>query len=544
MKHLRVMGARAACGALIGASVCLLACGALARAQEGDLLIGRERLDREAPAPEAEAPLIATPSDAKARVVVPAPFILRGVEIEGASLATARLQAAVAPFQGRRIDSAELERMVAALAALYAHSDIALYSIAAPAQDFADGRVRLQVIEGHIAHVALLGDVAGDTEIVRRHAGALAGERPLRRRTFERNLLLVSDIPGLSTTARLAPSSEPGGLNLGLHMERRRYDGRFVVHNRGGAALGRAQIELHLIANGLMRLGDETRLTLGADADFERAFALALAHARPIGHEGARLALRASHLRTDTPATGRGEASALNIGFSYPMIRSQRRNLTYALALDGLDSDNAVLGEIVAEERTRVLRASASYADLSGARSFTLRATLSQGLDGLGAHARNPSVALDFTKLNVQAGYTRSLSRAWLVRLHAGAQASGKTLPVSERFALGGRYGRAFDAAVLTGDDGAGAGLELAWRPSSAEAFISELYGFTDYGWVRRNAPPPGVAGDDDLSSAGLGARLRLSSKVSFDLEAGRALDAPAPLADSWRGRFGFSARF
>ena len=60
-------------------------------------------------------------------------------------------------FIGKPLDTAALTAISQALAAAYAKTDVALYTVEAPQQDFAGGLVRIRVIEGYVEHVYLKG---------------------------------------------------------------------------------------------------------------------------------------------------------------------------------------------------------------------------------------------------------------------------------------------------------------------------------------------------------------------------------------------------
>lgn len=395
----------------------------------------------------------------------------------------------------------------------------------------------------HVTDVVLEGETGGDLTLIRHYAARIAAERPLTRATTERQLSLISDIPGLETRVLTAPSTEQGGVRMGLVLDQTPWEYSIGVNNSGSAALGRVQLEAAIIRNGLFRMGDRTRVSLGADSQFERLLFGAIAHRQPIGYDGMAIEGSFTALRTETSPGVRGDARAASIAISYPWLRSYRRNLIFGASLDGVNSDNALLGDTVSSERTRALRASLAFSDAQPRRAFSAGVALSQGLDGLGARTLDASTTLDFTKLNVQLAYNQALGRAFVARFAAGGQAGGDALPASERFTLGGlRYARAFAAASASGDDGIGASAEIAWR---REGVLSETYVFADGGraWT---VDRPLVAGTTrDLASAGAGVRLRIAGDTRLDLEAAKPLDEPAPGADlgGWRFRFGLSAR-
>jgi hemolysin activation/secretion protein len=291
-------------------------------------------------------------------------------------------------------------------------------------------------------------------------------------------------------------------------------------------------------------MGDQTRLALGADSEFERFWVASLSHRQPLGHDGAAITGGVNTLRTEPKIGGEGRADSASLVVTFPWIRSYTRNLTVSAGIDGVNSDNAVLGDLVASERVRAVRGSVGYVEANARRAWVLGAAVSQGLDGLGSEALDPSVTLHFTKLTLQVTHVRSLGRSFVVRASVGGQWSGEALPASERFTLGGAaFGRGFAAAETSGDDGFGASGEFAWR--TEQSWLSEAYVFADGGrvWTADRLSGPGVM--RDIASAGAGVRLSLPRDTRLDLEVAKPIDAaiPGEEAEGWRFRFGLSAR-
>jgi hemolysin activation/secretion protein len=165
-------------------------------------------------------------------------------------------------------------------------------------------------------------------------------------------------------------------------------------------------------------------------------------------------------------------------------------------------------------------------------------ATISQGIDGLGAFTIPGLAVPDFQKLNLNLGYNRLFFQEWVVRTKAMAQLGGQRLPTSELLSLGGPdYGRAFALSTIIGDSGVAGSVELAWHPRVFPIEWlkgSELYAFADRGetWFRQRGVL--TSGTAALTSAGFGARLGVFENTQVGLEAASQLAAPAGLRRGW----------
>lgn len=515
-----------------------------AEAQDG-VIIDRNRADR-APPTVAEAPAPA------AAVPTVEPFVVTAVEVQGASLTTAQIEAATAPFVGQTLDVQGLARLQQTVAQAVGRGRAALPFVIFTDGDFSQGVVRLTAVEARIDKVAIYGrddaEPLGDVDLMRFYAARLAAETPLSRRTAERYFSLIADIPGVTTTLQTVPSAAPGAIDLGLELTKERWSYDFGLNTRGSSTLGRTQVQATATLNGLFRMGDQTRFLALVPTELKPFQYVGVTHRAALGSDGASVTGSLGYLRTrpnDSPVEG--EATTAGLTFSYPWIRSYQTNLVVSGGIDGIDSTNAAFGEQIASEKTRVLRASAAFSRVTPRRVASLSGTVSQGLEGLGAEA-GPMTDIGFTKINARADLTQAIGRQWRISGGAMVQASDDRLPITEQVSLGGAdFGRGFTTALVTGDSGWAVKAEAAWRPEALPPAIrgSELYVFGDRGEVERN-DRPGLPGRTlALASAGVGTRIALGQKTVVELEAARAIDDPRPgREDGWRFGVGLSTRF
>jgi hemolysin activation/secretion protein len=469
------------------------------------------------------------------------PFVVTDVRVEGSSAPPALIDAVTRPFIGQTLDDAGLARLTNAVAKIYETSDVALYTIVAPKQDFAGGHVRLVALEGYIANVAVHAIPPGqDMSLVKAYGERLTRERPLRKPTLERYVSLIRDIPGATVDMDLLATGKPEAVRLGMELKQKRFDGGFSLNTRGTARLGRTQVAFDGYWNGMLTQGDQAHLAVAAPTDFQRFRYYGLSYQRPLGSTGLTGTASAGYLKTrpkDVPITGKATMGALQL--RYPVIRGYKQNLYVSGGIDMLNSQNALFGQTLSDERTRALRAAVGWSRTGERTSTGVQAAVGLGIDGLGARVSHPGLSkADFRKLGVTLAQDRVLTKTVVARLRLTGQATGDRLPASEQFALGGDdYGRAFDASTLVGDYGYGASGELAWIPRNLPKPVAgtELYGFVDGGkvWSKGRLGLPTT--NASLSSAGGGVRLAVKSKAVIDVEGARAIDSPPGLDRSWR---------
>lgn len=512
-----------------------LACAPLAAlAQSPSPIVPKERPDQSPVQP----PPVAAPAGPSAQPAPPAmpeitPFQLQRVEVSGTSLPTEALQAAWRPFVGQTLGSPGVAAVTDAIIRAYEQSDIALYTVLVPSQPFTDGVLRINVIEGYVESVAVQGGEAKSKVLAERYLEQLTSERPLTKTTLQRYVSLTRDLPGVRTEMHFVGGGQTGAVRLLADLESRPVQLAVAANNRGVAFLGRTQVSADLFLNDLI-VGGQTRLSAAAPTDFERFQYVALTQSQLLGTRGALLQANIGYLRTRPRGSDlHGEATSAGAQLTYPVVRSYDRDLYLTAGLDGLNANSALVGSTFSDDRTRAARFSVAYAQQDERNRVSLSGAASFGLDILGAKTLHPDLdEIRFFKLNARLGYARELADRIFVRLAAAGQWTDDRLPASEQFSLGGNeFGRGFEAAALTGDQGYAGSAEFAYRPAGWPALVqdAEAYAFVDGGetFYLRRALATTI--HDDLSSMGLGVRATLKQQLALQIEATKPLRASIP---------------
>ena len=513
--------------------------------------LDRDRPDRSDPVSQPEVP----PADTQA----PGPPVaveiaaeenappIRSIDFAGASVPQVVAEAAYA-FVGQRPTGSNIQALAEAMTEAYKRSDVALFTLAIPQQDLSDGKLTVRVAEGHIEAVILTGETEGRSHpLVVNYAEKLRSEKPLSRRTMERYISLMRDIPGLSVKSRMDLGRTPGGVRLILDLDYSKTKLTFSYDSRSTRLISGGQAEAKLEVPRLLRDGDQTIITAAASPNLSGLLFAGISHSTPLGGEGARLSLSFGHLETkpqDSMIEGAADSASLSV--SYPFIRSYRSRLDLGFSADLIDSDNSALGSLIASEKVRALRASLGYNDRKAKQVIGGRLTLSQGIDALGASVLPSRGKASFRKVTGAASYNRQIGEEFFARLNVSGQYADDALPVSERFSVGGsRIGRAFERGLISADRGLGASLELAARPLSGDFSRSEIYGFGDYA-IAGFRPRPGTPAQTfDLASLGAGLRATWTEKVTVGVEGARVIDRPfATYEGNWRVTFYWALQF
>jgi hemolysin activation/secretion protein len=522
------------------------------------------------------------------------PIAVNQVQLLGAHLFEAELLASLQDLKGPATSLNDLNKARERILLHYRKRGYPLVAVSLHV-DRPSGVVTYNVTEGRIVDVRLEGeagkegDVGPAGEMVLKILRNLTKPEVIDSDTLERYLLLAQDVPGITLSTVLNPSStDPGALTLiaqvsrsGLAIPGAPYgslSGQASFDNRAFQLTGPIEGLGVLDLNGLTAWGDKTEFSFYHTFPNSQNFGQ-ISTEFLIGSDGWKIRIYGGE-GVNYPT---GSLAALQYaGFtdifgtqvSYPVIRTRQQSLNVYVALDALEStiDNGTPAAQTSADEVRVLRLGQDYTrwdnllgsllgvfhgDAQKQDSLYLPATdilqvrLSRGLDFLGGYHGPeipPSVARqneqhNFTAIKFEASRTQTLFRPWegasvALMAFATGQWTPSVLPPAEEFYLGGaRFTRGFYSGQVPGDKALAATgelqlntvIDLSWVGASKE-MQSQFYMFYDWGEVWQNLATNAAA---HLASAGGGTRLQVTKNVELDLEALARLTTHPPPATS-----------
>lgn len=472
-------------------------------------------------------------------------FVLRGVDVSGAhAVAHDRISAIYQAYLGKKVSQADLAAIAGAISDLYCGDGFHLSRAIVPPQDIADGRVRIQVIEGAIVQAELKGDGAEQFG-VRPMLGPVLAEQPSRLATLERQLFLINGRPGvrITDTALEEIGGTSGRFRLVVHLKTWHVFSSFGLDNLGSSSAGPWQTYATGAFNSYLAPGDTLAVNLSTIANDPRELGFArLSYDAPVGVDGVRLgasvlysAVRpgdARRLDSDITTT-----EAFELRASVVPLQSQSSSLTLTAATTFSNvSEHDLYGPWYNDHiRTASLTADYRLQDRFGGTNFATL-TYRQGLDVFGASHFNDDLlsrdgaASNFSALNVWFTRYQTLNDAWSLKLSAASQTASRPLFTSQQFYLGGAaFGRGYGAAEISGDNGLAGSLELRFDQKLNFRYWTgyQLYAFGDAGavWNDGYRLSEGLA----LTSAGAGVRFFLPDDLQADLGVAVPLSYRAP---------------
>ena len=484
-------------------------------------------------------------------------FLLRRVSVTGATaIPLDRLATAYQPYLGKRVSEADLTAMAAAVSDVYRAAGFHLSRAIIPPQDVADGRLRLQVIEGAITEVALKGEGAEQFGI-RPMLDAVVAERPALLATLERQLLLINGRPGvhIDDTGLEEIGTASGRFRLIVYLKTWHYFTSFGVDNLGSSSVGPWQSYATAAFNSYLAPGDSLVLNLSTTPADPRQLAFGrLSYEVPVGTDGARIGASGfysevwpgdiRHLVNDNTKT-----ESFEVHGSIVPLQSQRSALTLTAGLGFSNvTENDLFGPVYAD-RIRTLSLTSDYRlqDNFGGNNY-LTLNYRQGLDILGAsHRDDDFLSRDgasgkFSALNFWFTRYQTLSDAWSLKFASAGQWASGPLFTSQQFYLGGAaFGRGYGSAEISGDNGIAGSIELRFDQRLNWQYLSgyQFYGFVDSGAAWNDGF--GINDGLSLTSAGGGVRFFLWDGLQADIGAAVPLSYRAPDNPGRGARFLFS---
>ncbi|KAB7627957.1 ShlB/FhaC/HecB family hemolysin secretion/activation protein [Alkalilimnicola sp. S0819] len=454
------------------------------------------------------------------------------IDFQGNALySDAELLTALGDVLGKAYDLAGLQALANRVSRHYREHGYPFARAVLPAQSLDDGRLRLDIIEGHYGEVAASGEPRLASAVQAYLRPLKAGE-PIASDALERTLLIAGDLPGVRLTPVMRPGERHGTGDLDVRVAAApRVSGEVALDNHGSRYSGEYRARGRLAVNRVLMVGDEASLT--ALYTSEDTWFGDIRYSLPLGSSGLRGSVAYAH--TDYQL-GKGfegytgTAKIGSLGLSYPLIRRQQANFLLTAAWQHKDLDDTA-------EDILYDKAATSQSLPLGLR-FDVRDGLAGGGVSYGGlvitpvqfESRQTGLAdadYGLTKVNLELARLQALGGGLtLFGRFSGQWADREVIDGSESFYLGGPDGvRAYPVGEGSDSRGWLAQLELRYRaPRGLEPFL-----FFDAG----RTPGGGVNRDErrNISGGGLGLRYGIGA-LQLELSSAWAVDGGDALSD------------
>jgi hemolysin activation/secretion protein len=395
----------------------------------------------------------------------------------------------------------------------------------------ASGIVRIRLVEASISNVSINGDAGPYRKKLERLVADLPSDQSLRPQEIRDVLRGARRLPGIELSVAAEPDGrQTGRYTLAVDSAYKPFEGSIKVSNRGTEEIGRDILFARVVANGVFAREIAAGLFVTSAKDPDNYAGGGFFANAAVGTAGTTMQLQGAVTSLSYDVQGiRVDQDRTRSAFrlSHPLLRRSVRDLSIWGGVVTEDMGVAFDALINREELLRSLEAGSTLTWRADERQHLLTLEFEQGLKGFGSRIDNVSSpddppTTDFFIARLHYARLAMLNDLWSWRLDSYAQGSPHLLPSIKRFKVGGgRIGRGFEAAAISGDRGVGGKVQLQRRVASGAAWLerADFYGFYDAGSAWRNDG----SDRESASSAGLGVSLR-EGRLSGYLELAKPL--------------------
>ncbi|MBB6183570.1 ShlB/FhaC/HecB family hemolysin secretion/activation protein [Oleiagrimonas soli] len=463
-------------------------------------------------------------------------FVLKRVDFTTSALLSAQaLQDAVKPYLGRMLHKSDLDAMLDRVNNLYRARHITTARAILPNQSIQDGVVRIELVEGRLGKITVVGDKHVRKDFILRRVDQKPGQI-VDSDQLRKNLVYLNETTDLEVRALLAPGAERGQTDIHLAVqEPDRHDLVAFVDNGGVDSTGRYRFGLQGHIYGLFGVDD---LLEGNIAHAKGGNDGAISYSVPLFVNNGRLGVSLAHSQInildrafrDLNITGTSTVKSVN--YKQPFIATLQTQLSGVAAYTISDSVTRIGGKQIAHTTNHSATVGLSIDHSSDGRRWNITQLVTR-LD-------SDEPMLGKSHFNLTPGSAFLIQRLgkshWALRANAGWQfSSGTNLPSANLFQIGGPGSvRGYERGVLAGPRGYYVDLELH-RAFSEKL---DLFVFADHGEVRANYPNA-----SSISGAGLGGMYRYRW-LTASADVAKPFDTVTPQQDSVRFDFRLSVDF
>ncbi|NBV75428.1 MAG: ShlB/FhaC/HecB family hemolysin secretion/activation protein [Methylococcaceae bacterium] len=377
------------------------------------------------------------------------------IDIEGAELFdNKQLAQVVEKAIGQSLSIQQLQSYGQLLSDYY-RSQGWLARVVLPKQDFSSGKIRIVIIEARYSGTELNSESErADAEFVREQIiGNQQAGSALQLQTLESDLLKANDLPGILTTAVLAPGEHAGDTKIKLKLnDTSLVSGYLNYSNQGLRSIGSNQYQGNVAVNNPMGRGDQFSVQAVGS---ENMVSVRSQYSFLLADLGTRMSIYGSHLQYQLGGSfanlhAEGEGRLLGGVLSQSLIRQAEQNLSASLTLENrLNQNNQLKIQNGKAINNAALNLGLGYLNIEMAEEKN-------------SDARTARAQGEFLKYNFNLNRTEYLNQDWQLSLAFNGQWAAKNLDASQKFALGGPNGiRAYPVNEAMGDSGWLLNIEL-----------------------------------------------------------------------------------
>lgn len=459
------------------------------------------------PAPKKVLPSIA-PLKYKAPLVVKdsVKIWVKSFRFSGNTVFTSELLSAlVREYKERELGLFGLQEAASRITKYYRENGYFVARAYLPQQSLKEGIVEIAIIEGSYGKFNIKNSSLVDTDVVQGYMDYLQTGEIVSTYTLERQMLLLNDLSGAQiASAEIAAGKTVGSSDFKMSVAAEpKYRGYLIADSYGSRYTGENRLNAHGYVNSLTGRGDTLDLSALSTntGDLKNA---GVGYERPFGYDGLKAGAsfgitdyRLSDELANLESSGRIDTYTAHL--SYPYIKTQNHTLAFDLGYEHKKIKYSMLAEetrksidsvtlkATTTQKTMLVQLPGSLYASAGVTAGNLGFDNAKAYtdDLINAHGR-------FAKANLDIYHNQYLAnRVSLKTMFKVQKSLGRNLDSSEDISVSGSNGvRAYEDSELSGDQGYGLSLDLAYVLPAIRELSHSASIFLDHARVWRNTDP------------------------------------------------------
>ena len=193
-------------------------------------------------------------------------FVLQSIKLEGATLySQAELKKLYRLFLGKYMSFDDLNKITRRIETFYTNNGWLTAKAVIPAQQIADGQLKINIFEGQLADIVVEGDVGNARGIIKAYLDDMKTGKPAKLADLETGLARLQDLQGLQVQSRLraAESGKAGGVDLVVNVANRDLvSGSVSLNNIANESVGPWILSINSHFDSLALGGDRLALSV------------------------------------------------------------------------------------------------------------------------------------------------------------------------------------------------------------------------------------------------------------------------------------------
>lgn len=439
-------------------------------------------------------------------------FFVREIKVTGYSVLKDEIIKLKQPLENTNITFEQLLQLRSQITKLYVDNGYVTSGAFIPNnQDIASGVVQIQVVEGELEGISILGLKRLQTAYVRSRIARLAG-KPLNQKYLEEALQLLQLDPAIKrVNAELTAGSTPGSNILQVTItEAPAFHAGVIFANDQSPSVGSEQGTVFIAHDNLLGFGDKFSAEYAAteglnifDINYSIPFN-ALDGTIGVHYSNSDSRIIESKFRD---LNIRSEAETLSFNVRQPLTHTPNNEFAVGLAFDLRRSQTFILNDIPfsftegaedGKSRVTVIRFSQDWLQRNSNSVLAARSQFSFGIDAIDATVNNSGTDGRFFSWVGQFQWVQRLSPRILMLAKVNTQLTPDSLLSLEKISIGGvDTVRGYGQNQLVADNGVVGGVEVR-IPLTSNLQTLQLIPFVDIGtaWNNRgsNLDPQTIA--------------------------------------------------